>query len=196
MPSAEAGPRRRADAVRNRERVVEAATAVFAERGLDAGVPEIALRAGVGKGTVYRCFPTKEHLVGAVVTERFLSLQRTAEEAAGRDDAWEAFRELLERIAERQAGDSTIAEAIALDLRLPELVRARAASLDAVGALMRRAQDQGAMRPDVTVEDVRVLFAGVARFLRADGRRDAGAWRRYAALIADGLRAGGERPLT
>ena len=60
---------RRADAVRNRERVVAAAAAVFAERGVEAGVPDIAARAGVGKATVYRSFPTKEHLIAAVVTE-------------------------------------------------------------------------------------------------------------------------------
>ena len=62
-----AAPRTRADAVRNFERVLAAATEVLAEKGAEAGVPEIAARAGVGKGTVYRCFPTKEHLIAAVL---------------------------------------------------------------------------------------------------------------------------------
>jgi AcrR family transcriptional regulator len=195
MPSVEAGPRRRADAVRNRERVIMAASEVFSERGLGAGVPEIAGRAGVGKGTVYRCFPTKEHLIGAVAAERMRWFLVATEAAAERPDAGEAFRELLLRVAERQASDNVIADAIALDLRLPELVAIREATTAALGRLLRRAQEQGAMRPDVTAEDVRVLVRGVARLLRADERHDPAAWRRYAALIADGLRAGGERPL-
>src|SRR5919107_1582877 len=66
---------KRADAIRNRERVVAAAAAVFAERGIEAGVPEIAARAGVGKATVYRSFPTKEHLIAAVVEEKAADLR-------------------------------------------------------------------------------------------------------------------------
>src|SRR3954468_1866189 len=68
MATAVPSPRRRADAVRNYERVIAAAAEVLAEKGPEACVPEIAARAGVGKGTVYRCFPTKEHLVPAPVT--------------------------------------------------------------------------------------------------------------------------------
>ena len=74
--------RTRADAVRNRARVVAAAAEVFAEKGEDAVVPDIAARAGVGKGTVYRCFPTKEHLIAAVATERARWFEREARAAA------------------------------------------------------------------------------------------------------------------
>ena len=66
---------KRADALRNRERVVAAAAEVFAERGIEASVPEVAVRAGVGKATVYRSFPTKEHLVAAVVTGRLAEFE-------------------------------------------------------------------------------------------------------------------------
>ena len=83
--------RTRADAVRNRERVVAAAAEVFREKGDAAVVPEIAARAGVGKGTVYRCFPTKDHLVAAVATQRVRWFEAEAREAAASDDPWGAF---------------------------------------------------------------------------------------------------------
>src|ERR671928_1525492 len=95
--------RTRADAVRNYERVVSAAAEVLAQKGAEAGVPEIAARAGVGKGTVYRCFATKEHLVAAVLADRLRAFAERAEEAAAKPDAWQAFADLLAESAERQA---------------------------------------------------------------------------------------------
>jgi AcrR family transcriptional regulator len=186
---APSGPRRRADAVRNYERVVQAATEVLGEHGIDAGVPEIAARAGVGKGTVYRCFPTKEHLVAAVVAERLRWFARLADEAAERPDAWEAFVELLEETAESQAADCTFAQGMGHASDLPEAQAARAEMQAAVDRLIARAQAQGRMRAGVTSADVRVLYAGAAHVLRADGIRDPAAWRRYARLVADALRA-------
>lgn len=182
-------PRTRADAVRNERRVVEAAAAVLAEKGAEAGIPEIAARAGVGKGTVYRCFPTKAHLVGAVLAERLRWFAGLAEEAAERPDAWDAFVELLERSAERQATDSTFSEELPREEDLPELAQARAAMNAAIDRLMARAQAEGRMRPGVSSAELRVLFAGTARILRADGDRDPRTWRRYARLIADAMRA-------
>src|SRR3954449_9694854 len=99
--------RTRPAAGRNYERVVAAATEVFAEKGAEAGVPEIAARAGVGKGTVYRCYPTKEHLISAVLSERLRWFADAAREAAEQPDAWEAFVALLGDMAERQVGDCT-----------------------------------------------------------------------------------------
>ena len=184
-----ATPRTRADAVRNYERVVTAASAVLAEKGAEAGVPEIAARAGVGKGTVYRCFSTKDHLVAAVIGERLRWFTEAAREAARRPDAWEAFVELLGDTAERQAGDCTFSAGLSHETDLPEVTEAREAMHDAIDALMARAQAEGRMRPGVTSRDVKVLFAGVAQVLRADGNRDPAEWRRYAGLVADAMRA-------
>ena len=184
-----AAPRTRADAVRNFERVRAAAAEVLAEKGAEAGVPEIAARAGVGKGTVYRCFPTKEHLVSAVLAERLRWYADAARAASGRADAWQAFVDLLQDAAERQAGDCTFSAGLAHESALPEVSEARADMHDAIDALMARAQAEGRMRAGVTSRDLRVLFAGTAQMLRADGDRDPASWRRYAELVANALRA-------
>ena len=184
-----AAPRTRADAVRNFERVLAAAAEVLAEKGAEAGVPEIAARAGVGKGTVYRCFPTKEHLVSAVLAERLRWYEEAARAAARQPDAWEAFTGLLQDAAERQAGDCTFSAGLAHESALPEVAQARAAMHDAIDALMARAQAEGRMRPGVTSHDLKVLFAGTAQMLRAQGDRDPASWRRYAELVANALRA-------
>ena len=181
--------RTRADAVRNSEAVLRAASEVLAEKGAEAGIPEIALRAGVGKGTVYRCFPTKEHLIGAVVAERLRGFTSEVEAAASRPDAWQAFVDLLRDSAESQATDCTFTDGLSYPSTHAELCAARATLYSALDRLMARAQDEGRMRRDVTSEDVRVLFAGMTRLLRADGNTDPGAWRRYAGLVADALRA-------
>lgn len=184
-----AAPRTRADAVRNYERVVAAAAEVLAEKGAEAGVPEIAARAGVGKGTVYRCFPTKEHLVSAVLLERLRWFTQRAREAGERPDAWEGFVELLLDSAERQARDCSFSAGLAHESALPEVAAEREAMHAAIDALMARAQAEGRMRPGVTSQDVKVLFGGAAQMLRAAGNRDPAEWRRYAELVANAVRA-------
>src|SRR3954447_20368302 len=181
--------RTRADGARNSARVVRAAAEVMAEKGIEAGIPEIAARAGVGKATVYRCYPTKEHLVAAVVVQLLAWYTERAEAAAEREDPWTAFVDLLAELAERQARDCSLAGGLGHASTLPEVMEARAAPHAAMDRLMARAQAEGRMRAGVTSDDLRVLFAGAAHELRADGVRDPAVWRRYAALIAGALRA-------
>jgi AcrR family transcriptional regulator len=180
---------KRADAVRNRERVVAAAAAVFAERGVEAGVPDVAARAGVGKATVYRSFPTKEHLIAAVVIERIEDFERRARARLDAHDPWAALVALLVEGAERHCADRAITAGIGTGIHLPELEAARASLWRTVGLLMDRAKEQGAMRLDARPADLRVLWAGAARVLAADGVDDPAEWRRYAALVVDALRA-------
>jgi len=105
---------KRADAARNRERVLDAARAVFAERGTDASVPEIADRAGVGVATIYRSFPTKRDLVVAIVLERFRAMKEFAEAALGTDrDPWEAFATVLLSSARMQLQDRAFGQVMA-----------------------------------------------------------------------------------
>lgn len=180
---------RRADALRNRERVIEAAAEVFAAKGMDAGIPEIAQVAGVGKATVYRSFPSKEHLVAAVAVERLAWITGRVTQALAEDDPGAAFEAVLVEIAERQADDGAIAASLASEIHLPELEAARATTHAAFEALIDRARASGALRADATATDLRVLFAGVSQVLRAEGERDPATWRRYGRLVADALRA-------
>jgi AcrR family transcriptional regulator len=193
MATAPTTPRlpRRADARRNRERVIAAATAVFGEKGLEAGVPEIAARAGVGKATVYRSFPSKEHLVAAVACGRLAWITGLATDALARDDAGRALESVIIAIAEQQATDCAVAGSLAADIRLPELDAARAGTHAALEALVERGRAEGALRADATAEELRVLFTGVAQVLRAADERDPAVWRRYGQLVADALRARG-----
>ena len=180
---------RRADALRNRERVIAAAAAVFAEKGVEAGVPEIAARAGVGKATVYRSFPSKEHLVAAVACGRLEWITEQAARALGAADAGRAFVDVVLLIAERQADDCSVAGSLAADIHLPELDAARATATAALASLIDRARDEGTLRADATVEELRVLFTGVSQVLRAADERDPAVWRRYGLLVTDALRA-------
>jgi len=180
---------KRADAVRNRERVVAAAAAVFAEHGIEASVPEVAARAGVGKATVYRSFPTKEHLIAAVVLDRLDEFERRARELAREPDAWAALHRLMGEKAVEQCVDRTLASALHAGLAPELLAEARRRMWGAVEELMERAKAQGRMRADATPADLRVLWAGAARVLAADGVEDPAQWRRYSALVVDALRA-------
>src|SRR3954447_6371000 len=92
--------RLRADARRNRERILKAAKEVFGEEGIEAQMDDVARRAGVGVGTVYRHFPNKEVLMGELVKEKFEAFTERAREALEQDDAWEAFCDLLRGNAE------------------------------------------------------------------------------------------------
>jgi AcrR family transcriptional regulator len=187
-PSVSTRPRR-ADALRNRERVIEAAAQVFAEKGMDAGIPEIAARAGVGKATVYRSFPSKEHLVAAVACERLKWITDQVTAALTHPDPGRAFEEVIVLIAERQADDAAVAGSLAADVHSADLDAARATMMATFEALIDRGRAAGALRADATAADLRVLFTGVAQVLRAAGERDPAAWRRYGRLVADALRA-------
>jgi AcrR family transcriptional regulator len=180
---------KRADAVRNRERVVAAAAAVFGERGIEASVPEVAARAGVGKATVYRSFPTKEHLVAAVVIDRMEEFERRARALLDEPDAWAALGELMSEKAVEHCVDRTLASALEAGIGPDLLDEARRRMWGAVEALMERAKAEGRMREAATSSDLRVLWGGATRMLAADGVDDPAEWRRYAALVLDALRA-------
>jgi AcrR family transcriptional regulator len=179
----------RVDAVRNRERVLAAAREVFAESGLDVCMDDVAARAGVGKATIYRSFPTKEHLIAGIAVDRLARFERLLTEALDDEDAGAAFRGVLVSMAETQACDRVMLGALRLTATLPELEQARRSATKAMERLMRSAKAQGRLRRDATPDDVRVLLSGLPHTLSAEQQRDAKLWRRYANLVADALGA-------
>lgn len=181
----------RADARRNREKVVASAAAAFAESGLEAQVEDIARRAGVGVGTVYRHFPAKEALVEALAVEHFERLAEIAEAALGEDGApWEIFAAAIWRSAHAAAGDVAWCELIgAHPSTMQAASRGQGRLATAMSGLIERAQAAGTMRADATVEDVRTIMCGfghVAAAQRAGAGLD---WERYLEIALDGLRA-------
>jgi AcrR family transcriptional regulator len=144
----------RADAQRNLDRLLEAAGECFAEQGADASIDEIARRAGVGHGTVFRRFPTKEALLAAILAGHMLELATDAEASYAEPDAGEAFDRFVRRVADAYARNRALVDAVKRCETTPEVD----ALVDAVGRLLHRAQDAGAVRRDVTAEDVLALI--------------------------------------
>jgi AcrR family transcriptional regulator len=181
-----AGKPLRADARRNRERIVKAARAVFADQGIDAQIDDVAKRAKVGVGTVYRHFPTKEALLEALVRERFEEIAGYGREALEREDAWEGFCELIWRAAERNAVDRAFCEVVAgTDCSRVVEETGLAGSTE---ELMRRAKAQGRMRADASAMDVEIMMCGAGSVMRTILTAP-DVWRRYLTLMLDGLRA-------
>jgi AcrR family transcriptional regulator len=179
----------RADAARNRDRILAAGEEVFSEQGLEASVAEVARRAGVGKATIFRSYPTKEHLIAAITCDRVRWVEDLATEALDEPDAWGAFEALLVQLARRHATDLTHLEALARQNDAPSLAKVRAGANEALRRLMDKAKAQGAMRDDAAPEDLRLLFHGVTGAMSEEQRRDVAVWERWAALFAGALRA-------
>jgi AcrR family transcriptional regulator len=157
----------RADAERNRRLLLDAAAAAFAEHGLDVGVSEIARRAGVGQGTVFRRFPTKEHLIAAVVVDRMHQASARGRELLTDPDPGAALFELLAAMVEAARTDRALFEAVDDTFLANEDIReAHADLVDVIDQLLRRAQEAGAVRDDVGGLDLVMMFKGVCEASR------------------------------
>jgi AcrR family transcriptional regulator len=177
----------RADARRNRERILDAARNAFAANGMHAQIDDVAAKAGVGVGTVYRHFPTKEALLTAIVAEKFEQFTAFAQEALDEREAWPAFVRMLERSAELQADDAALQQTL---LGAPDTVwqaaKAEHPELDVAGAeLIARAIAEGGLRADFIVDEIGLVMCGVV----ATMARGTGDWRRHLEILIDGLRA-------
>ncbi len=185
----------RADARRNRDAVLVAAYRLFAEHGLDAQIDEIAVAAGVGVGTVYRHFPTKDDLVAALASHRFEKLADAAREALASEDAWQGFSEYLHFAAKLQVDDHALSQVMT---SRPEVMRnaAEAAGMfELMEALVQRARDQGGLRADFRGEDVPMVVCGLGRVTQVGHTLPYMRWDRLLGIVLDGLRAPGETPL-
>ncbi len=183
----------RADARRNRERILDAARAVFAESGLDAQMEDLARRAGVGVGTVYRHFPTKEALVDALVEDYFAQLDAEARQALEVADPWEAFAGYIWRAAELLGHNRALVQVTA-DGQMREGAE-RQGLHETIGRLIERAQRAGVLRPDVGSDDVPMIMCSIGRVQMLGGAAGAEGWRRHLAIMLDGLRTASATPL-
>src|SRR5689334_5336760 len=188
----------RADAARNRTRVLDAARTAFAESGLDVGVEEIARRAGVGKGTLYRRFPTKEALVRAIFEDLLDELDASVEDVSAEADPMTAFMRFLDEAARRQATNQGFLDVVAQRLGAAMLTAdQRRRFLGAIARPLRRAQEAGGVRADLEPEDVVMIFRMLGATTRPapDGTSMDEHWPRYIGLIADALRPSAATPL-
>jgi len=182
----------RADAARNRERILAAAAEVFAARGLEVTLDDIAAHAGLGVGTVYRRFANRDELVEALFQERLTHVATVAAEALEEPDSWAALTQLFEAMGGIIASDQGLFEAMICRPEGPGRAAVRERMLPIVTQLFARAQADGHLRADVAPTDfpmVLRMIASVAEFTR-DVRPEL--WRRYLVILLDGLRA--ERP--
>ncbi|MET7850229.1 TetR/AcrR family transcriptional regulator [Streptomyces avermitilis] len=190
-------PRPRADAVRNRERIVTAAREMFVEFGPDVPLDEIARRAGVGNATVYRNFPDRDALVREVVCS---VMDRTSEEAeralAETGDAFEALSRFVHAAADERISALCPMVSSTFDQCHPDLEAARERIEQLVASLMERARMAGQLRPDVAVGDLMIGVAQLSRPPAGTGCLSLDRFvHRHLQLFLDGLRAPARSPL-
>jgi AcrR family transcriptional regulator len=156
----------RRDAQANRDRIVAAAGAAFAADGLDVPVEEIARRAGVGMGTLYRHFPAKEDLVDAVLEETFDQIVGAAEQSLTEEDAWRGFCGFLEQFFTLHVKNRGLKDMLATQAHGRERADAmRARMRPLIRRLVKRAQEQGALRADFAPEDMPFVIWSVGRVI-------------------------------
>ncbi len=177
----------RKDAARNRAKLVDAAREVFAERGFEATLDEIAERAGVGTGTAYRNFGDKHELAAEVLAEATQQIATDALEALAVEDPWLAVVAFFETTAARQDADRSLYQALAGQGRASDKIRIWPQIVDSVTRLLDRAKRAGVIRDDFAPEDAVAVLAMLGALHDGTGR--APQWRRYLALILDGARA-------
>jgi AcrR family transcriptional regulator len=188
----------RADAERNRRRLLDAATQMFCERGLDVGVGEIAQQAGVGRGTLFRNFPSKEHLIAAIVVERMQeSITRGQAALEATDDPGQALFDLIEQSVGRSQTDRALFDAIAETwLANDEIREIHAELIGVLDALVRRAQDAGVVRTDVSAVDVLMMVKGVCEAVGSFQHVKSDVTLRQLDLVRSAISApGAQRPL-
>lgn len=190
----------RADARRNREAVLKAAKDLFAEQGLDAQMPEIAKAAGVGVGTVYRHFPTKDELIEALVAERFERIAERGAEALveAEENPWDAFSGYMHFSVDLQANDRALSQVMSSRPDLMEAHAVGSGTLALSEKLLTLAQRSGALREDAEVEDIPMIICGlghVTQAARAGKMAPGMSWERFLAIVLDGLRSPGSGKL-
>ncbi|GIF04565.1 TetR/AcrR family transcriptional regulator [Actinoplanes siamensis] len=180
----------RRDAQRNRERILLAAHDVFAARGFAATLDDVAHHAGVGVGTVYRRFPTKEALIDALFADRLEDLVSLAEDALALPSGWDGLTMLLRRTIEMHAVDRGLRDAaLCIGIGKHHFAEVGEHLLPLLQEVIGRAHAEGSLRADVGINDLPIIMATVTDLARHSGGGRPEIYRRFLELIIDGLRA-------
>jgi AcrR family transcriptional regulator len=180
----------RSDAERNRRRILEAAEEVFAERGLDVSLDDIAAAAGVGVGTVYRRFPDKDDLIDALFEDKIGEVEQVAREALSLEDPWEGFEAFMRAVCRLQAKDRGLKEALlARDRGRERVAMARDRIAPIATQVLRRAQDAGVVRTDLGPFDVPMMHFAVGFVAERTRGLAPDYWERLLTVLLDGVKA-------
>lgn len=180
-------PSLRRDAERNRDRILFAARQAYAREGIHVSMASVARRAGVGVATLFRRFPTREHLVAAVFEDTMDSYVAAVAAALEDSDPWQGFHDFIRAVCGMQAADRGFAEVLTMTFPAAEELEAkRSAALRGFTELISRAQQAGRLRPEFCAEDLVVLLMANAGVVAAAGDSAPGAWER---LVGHMLRA-------
>jgi AcrR family transcriptional regulator len=184
----------RSDAERNRQRILAAATEVFAERGLGVSLDDIAAAAGVGVGTVYRRFPDKDALIEALFEQKLREIEELLHRSLEIEDPWEAFSGFMRSMCRLQAEDRGLKEALmSADRGRERLSATRDTIAPVAGELLRRAQEAGAVRADLGPFDVPMMNFAVGYIADTTRAVHPSYWERLVTILLDGLRPVRER---
>ncbi len=179
----------RRDAEVNRQRIVEAALDLFAHRGLEVSLDEIARHAGLGVGTVYRRFPSKEALVEALFEQRVVEILQFAQEALEIPDRWEGFRYLIEGICSMEVADHGLRDVILRgDYLRDRITQLKAEILPFLEKIVERAKAEGGLRKDFSATDLPIITAMVTAAADYCNAVSPTIWRRYLTFVLDGLK--------
>jgi AcrR family transcriptional regulator len=186
----------RRDAERNRQLILAAARELFAERGTAVTLDDIAARAGVGVGTVYRRFSDRDALIDQLFTSRIDELVAAARAGLEADDAWDGLTGFMRSHMEMQAADRSFAAIVLSDLHGHDAVlQAKASLAPLVAELVGRARTAGVIRADLDVTDVPALTLMFGTILDATRDIAPDVWERYFTILLDGIRPTATTPL-
>ncbi|MFI6170428.1 TetR/AcrR family transcriptional regulator [Nocardia sp. NPDC051052] len=183
----------RSDARDNRERILDAARAVFVAEGLDVPIREIARRAGVGPATLYRHFPTKESLVAEAFTDQMMACRSIVDEGLADPDAWHGFCRAVENLCELLARDHGFSAAFMSAFpHAMDFAAIRTSSLTGAAELIRRAKDAGRLRPEIVLDDLLLMIMANNGIQASTPAARIAASRRFAALMIQAFQASPE----
>jgi len=186
----------RSDAIRNRQRILESAMKALSDIGVDAQMTDIAEAAGLGVGTLYRNFPSKEALVNELVHDHLSRCLHFVEKAARNPDAWEALIGLMRGITEQQKQNRVLSEFMGGRIAgTDELVELRRRVFEVMETVVRRAKRSGQLRSDVGSSDVRMVMIAMARVSSSESPVAHRLALRFLSIVLDGLRAPGHTKL-